>query len=139
MKIAEARRKGKGLKVQDWQIDSDGDPQAQGVAESIVTWARDILASCRRPYGIDHFDLTLAFRSATGSRVKSLAFDRLRPIDLYQEALPERIANSISRECAGPRGARLWVSAALFSWGEAAHLALPNRALANQVLANGAG
>jgi hypothetical protein len=97
------------------------------LVESILGWARQTLAGCRRPYGIDHFDLTLAFRAESEKRVRSLAFDRLRPIDLYQETFPERLASMLSTELAGIRTSTLRVSAALFSWGEAAHAALPAR------------
>jgi hypothetical protein len=97
-----------------------------GLVDSIVAWARHALAGGRRPYGIDQFDLTLALGSGAGGRVRRLAFDRLRPMDLYQESFPERLASSLAREAGGLRV--LSVSAALFSWGEAAHRALPNRA-----------
>jgi hypothetical protein len=101
-----------------------------GLAESVMLWARQTLAGCRRPYGIDHFDLTLAFRGESNAKIRSLAFDRLRPMDLYEEWFPERLASLIAKELAGARESALSVSAALFSWGEAAHLALPNRAAA---------
>ncbi|HXH22409.1 MAG TPA: hypothetical protein VNN10_10285 [Dehalococcoidia bacterium] len=95
--------------------------------DSILDWARHTLAGCRRPYGIDHFDLTLAFAADSDRRVRSLAFDRLRPIDLYQEPFPERLASALVSELTGLKASTLRVSAALFSWGEAAHAALPAR------------
>jgi hypothetical protein len=59
--------------------------------------------------------------------VRSLAFDRLRPIDLYQETFPDRLKAALSGEAAKLGPSALSVSAALFSWGEAAHHALPAR------------
>ncbi len=95
-----------------------------GLVESIVGWARGALAGGRRPYGIDQFDLTLAFHPQGQKGVRRLAFDRLRPIDLYQDAFPERLLGIVGKELAGVRSSALSVSAALFSWGEAAHQAL---------------
>jgi hypothetical protein len=127
-KMNEARRKGHGLRVKDWEVESTDTDEVGGLVDSILAWARHTLAGCRRPYGIDHFDLALAFRSEADRKVRSVAFDRLRPIDLYQEWFPERLASSITNEVGGPAASALCVSAALFSWGEAAHYALPNRA-----------
>jgi hypothetical protein len=114
--------------VQDWQVQPGQPEEVHGLVESIISWARNTLAGCRRPYGIDHFDLTLAFRAPGDKRMRSLAFDRLRPIDLYQDWLPERLLSTIRQEVEAGRARPLAVSAALFSWGEAAHQALPNRA-----------
>jgi hypothetical protein len=125
-KIADARRKGHGLKVNVWKVESMAAAEMAGLVDSIVGWARHTLAGCRRPYGIDQFDLTLALAPGAGGRMRRLAFDRLRPMDLYQESFPERLASSLAREAGGMQA--LSVSAALFSWGEAAHRALPNRA-----------
>lgn len=107
-------------------FEGQGDEVA-GLVDSIVDWARHSLAGTRRPYGIDHFDLTLAFRTETDPRVRSLAFDRLRPIDLYQETFPHRLAGMLAKELGQLKPSALRVSAALFSWGEAAHQALPSR------------
>jgi hypothetical protein len=69
----------------------------------------------------------VAFRLGGDKRVRSIAFDRLRPIDLYQETFPERLASMLASELSEIRTSTLRVSAALFSWGEAAHAALPSR------------
>jgi hypothetical protein len=124
--VGEARKSGKGLKLNEWRLDACDEAGLGEAVESILTWCRDILAGCRRPYGIDRFDLTLAVR-ASNARVHSLTLDKLRPIDLYQDSLPERLIGLLSSEVERMKAASLHLTAGLFSWGEAAHEALPQR------------
>jgi hypothetical protein len=125
-KVGEARRSGKGLKVQDWQLEGCDEQRLHEAVETIIVWCRDTLAGCRRPYGIDSFDLTLAL-GATGQKSASVRLDKLRPIELYQDSLPQRLAGFLCAEATRLRSASLHLTAALFSWGDAAYQALPQR------------
>lgn len=117
--MLEARRRGLGLYLGEWTLGAGED-----CAEPLVQWARRVLGDCRRPYGIDHFDLALAYTAAGGAQPESLELRDLHPIDLYDggRAL-EQITVFVSRAARGRLGVR--VAAALYSWGDAAHHCLP--------------
>jgi hypothetical protein len=68
-------------------------------------------------YARPHFDLTLASYASDGS-LRKLQLRNLDASDLYGPRLAERLA-AVLRE-SGPMG----VSAALFAWGDATHIAL---------------
>lgn len=125
--ISESRRLGRSLKFQDWHLEAGDTKDLTGLVEALVSWCKGTLSTCRRPYGIDLFDLIIAFRTEHEARPRSFRLDRLRPIELYQDSLPQalidRLSGSINRI-----PSHLYVSAGLFSWGDAAHEALPNRA-----------
>jgi hypothetical protein len=119
--IKEARQRGEGLKMQDWSLD-DFDPHSPNALEAVVEWCKHTLAECRRPYGINQFDLTVAFRSGNSERVRSFVLRKLDPIELYREGFGETLLHALglTEQHSGP----LRLSAALFSWGDAAHRAL---------------
>jgi len=125
-KVGEARRTGSGLKIRDWQIETTDESSLRDAVDAIVVWCRDTLAACRRPYGIDSFDLTLAFDTGN-KRPASVRLDKLRPMDLYQETLPEKLAGFLAGEAAHVKAASMHLTAGFFSWGDAAHQALPQR------------
>ena len=123
-----ARRSGRGWRRSEWRLDRDADRtlDEEALVEQIVLWCRDTLATCRRPFGVDHFDLTLAWSHADGQRPRRAEWRRVRPIDLYH---PERLADQLVRfvrETAADHPSRpaLVLAAALFSWGDATHAAL---------------
>jgi hypothetical protein len=123
--IASARRRGRHTYRHDWHFDlSTG---TQPIAEALLAWARDTLATCRRPFGIDYFDLAISVISSTGSAAQRLALTELRPISLYGPSLEEQLSEFIERGASttGQAEPHLRVSTSLFSWGDAAHEALP--------------
>jgi hypothetical protein len=80
------------------------------------------MAGCRRPWGIAHFDLTVALESAGLAKPRTLRLHRLEPSELWTtDGLLARITALMPArpESTDP----LHVAVALFSWGEAAHLA----------------
>lgn len=126
-----ARRAGRGLYVAEW----DWSPQAPEamslapLAEEIIAWCRQTLGRCRRPYGIDHFDLALAYSLHDGQGVTSVELHDLRPADLYApEGLSLRLAAFLPADALHQSAstAMIRVVAGLFSWGDAAHAALPS-------------
>jgi hypothetical protein len=111
-----ARRAGHGLFVHEWRLS----PEA--VPEQLLGWCRETLAGCRRPWGIAHFDLTIAISAADLANPQTLRLSRLEPTELWSaDALLARIATLLPArpESAAP----VHVAASLFSWGEAAHAA----------------
>lgn len=88
----------------------------------MVDWCKKSLAECRRPYGIDHFDLAIAYRVGD-SRIRNQCFKGLRPLSLYQGDLDEQLRRRF-KDAVVPGGEALIISAAFFSWGEALSHAL---------------
>lgn len=121
-RMQELRRRGHGLKLQDWHVDHFDPDEGHGVVENIVDWCKRTVAGCRRPYGINSFDLMLAFRVGNEEAVRSLSFLRMKPIELYDGSFAMRLLDALGLHVASPAPLRL--SAGFFSWGEAAHLAL---------------
>jgi hypothetical protein len=115
--MAQARRTGRGVQIGSWKLPNS---RAAEATERIVTWCREAAAGCRRPFGIDHFDLAVACGNGAGS-VESRRFLRLRPMDLYKDDLVAELKGLGSSVNQGD----LHFAVALFFWGEAAHRALP--------------
>ena len=117
--MAQARRSGRGAQVMHWQLSGPN-----GVtAETVLDWCRDVLAKSRRPFGIDRFDLAVACLSESG-RVRSERFLWLEPAALYAGELAPRIVQMTDGQ---GEDQTMALAAALFSWGEAANRALPDR------------
>jgi hypothetical protein len=95
------------------------------LAHSIVEWCREVAARCRRPWGIDYFDLALAAHDTNGG-VRSHRVLRLRPMDFYNETILRHLASVLPHRRAESDSSPLRIAVALFSWGDAAHHALPS-------------
>lgn len=121
-RMKEMRRRGHGVKLQDWQVESFDPQQPHGLVESVIEWCKRNAGECRRPYGINAFDLTLAFRVDGDRGVRSHTFSRLKPIELYDESFAARLLEMLGLHVARP--APLRISAGFFSWGDAAHQAM---------------
>ena len=121
--IMKRREKGKGLVFQNWHFPESKAEDIQDLVDGMLAWCKTTLAGCRRPYGIDLFDLIIAFRTEEDNRASSLTLPALKPLDLYQDELPERLSRRISEALHRSRSS-FHVSAGVFSWGEAAHEAL---------------
>jgi hypothetical protein len=125
-RMNEARRRGDGVKLQDWQIEDFDPDQPHGLVENVVDWCRRTVAESRRPYGINSFDLTLAFRVGEDNKIRSVNFQRLQPMELYDDSFAARLLETLGIHIGSP--APLRISAGLFSWGDAAHQALGGEA-----------
>jgi hypothetical protein len=110
--LRDARRAQRGLHVADWTL-----PEEQLFAQ-LVNWSRDVLAGCRRPHGIAHFDLTVTLSS--GDRTDRFYWKRLDPADLWRDDGPLAQLRTHRPAMTG----EIAMTAALFSWGEATHYAL---------------
>jgi hypothetical protein len=110
--MSRRRREGAGLYIADWRADDH-----ETFLEAVVHWCRETIAATRRPFGIDHFDIALAWRDVSGSVVRSHRFLQLRPIELYTESFLEQLRALHPVQPAH-------VSVAVFSWGDAAHAEL---------------
>ena len=50
-------------KAQDWLFEDYDPEEPQTLVENVIEWCKRTLAECRRPYGINSFDLTIAIRA----------------------------------------------------------------------------
>jgi hypothetical protein len=101
---------GRGLFTREWHHAHDAGADH---AEQVVAWAKDVLGTCRRPWGIASFDLEIA---ANNRRYAS--FRRLEPADLYAPDFVERLRAHLAHASGGAP-----LTAHLFSWGDAVHWA----------------
>jgi hypothetical protein len=127
--INHARRTGQGLHLQEWEH-SFNDLCANGldaIVDAVLEWCRQTLSGCRRPWGIDYFDLALALRLDGRAQPKSLSLRRLRPADLYDVGhLRHELATFLSPAAvmaSAGTNERPHLAAAFFSWGNAADAA----------------
>ncbi|MBI2761634.1 MAG: hypothetical protein HYX51_09445, partial [Chloroflexi bacterium] len=119
--MVQARRAGKGLYVAEWEA-AVADPSAlSSVLDQVTEWCRHTVGTCRRPYGIDHFDLAIARSVAGGLPPRSREFRDVRPLDLYQDGgLTERIGAFLTEAPVGADAGpthTIKIAAALYSWG----------------------
>jgi hypothetical protein len=121
--ISKSRKHGHGLRCNDWHLQVGEIDDLVDLVEGLLSWCKLTLGVCRRPYGIDLFDLIVAFRTQNETRARSFAMDGLRPIELYEEDLPRRMLAQLSRALP-ETPSTLYVSAGFFSWGDAAHESL---------------
>lgn len=124
-RMNELRRKGHGVRMQDWEIEDFNPEEPHTLVENVIDWCKRTVAECRRPYGINSFDLTLAYRLGGDSDVRSLSFKRMRPMELYDDSFANRLLEVFGLQTA--KAVPLRVSAGFFSWGEAAHHALAGK------------
>jgi hypothetical protein len=120
--MRKARRTGRGVRLEEWHVPAD---DATSAGDYVLSWCREVVANCRRPFGIDHFDLAVACRPAADSSVQTERFLSLRPADLYSGRVATKLGLLLqnARRTSGD----MIIAAAVFSWGEAAHHSLPVR------------
>jgi hypothetical protein len=106
--------------VGEWRLTGE---ERESACSQVIDWCREVIAGCRRPFGIDGFDLAVACRRSVTKNVHTLRLLRLRPTDLYSEGVAAQLAALLSK--GNIDGSPIIVAAAIFSWGEAAHEALP--------------
>jgi hypothetical protein len=118
--IHAARQRGHGLYFTEWH----GSPSsAESLSREITQWCRDTLARCRRPNGIDHFDLTLTIDASGTPHTQRLAF--LRPGQLYDESVvPAALAAALASLATTDPESTVRVAAALLSWGDLAYASM---------------
>lgn len=118
--MAEARRRGLHSYAARWVAIAEVDLST--LTQLILSWSRETVAKCRRPYGIDQFDLEIVFDGDARDR-KPIVFKGLRPLRLYEQGFDAELRAMV--ETAGSvRGRSIAISANLFSWGDAADKAL---------------
>jgi hypothetical protein len=130
VRVEAAVQRGSGLHRGEWlRVALPLDERAlHEVADEIVGWCRDRMASSRRPYGIDQMALAIACAEPGGVPVASKTFGVFRPLDFYREdGVAERVSEfvravDLERVNAMRGGVRF--AAALFSWGDVARDAI---------------
>ena len=119
--VSAARQRGHGLYLTEWQsVGVHGD----AVAGEVTDWCRDTLARCRRPMGIDQFDLTLTIDD--GARPQTRRLRLLRPGELYDgSVIPLALASAFAA-LAADHTSTVRIAVSLLSWGDIAYAALPS-------------
>lgn len=122
--ISRARRGGLHRFEERWRFSAD--IATNEVVDSILAWCRETLGACRRPFGINYFDFNVAF-ATDSDQLGWISLRKLEPISLYGEVLPGEMGAIVERRGEAGPTRQVFVSATIFSWGEAAHTALPAR------------
>lgn len=113
-RLLAARRTGHGRFEHEWRLSTEAAPA------ELLTWCRETISGCRRPWGIGHFDLSVDFDGAHGHR-RTLKLRHVEPGELWPgDSLQDRFAAVWD---GAPAPATVHVSASLFSWGEATYAA----------------
>jgi hypothetical protein len=118
-----AARRRRNFQVGDWHFAPSIDRGL--LVETVLAWCREVAGSCKRPFGIDNFDLAVALSGSPERPARSFSLKCLRPVSFYSDEVRNLLSELVHAEAAGT--SPVYVSAALFSWGEAAHAALPER------------
>ena len=97
---------------------------ASALSLSVLDWCRETLGNARRPWGIDHFDVAIAVPGHAGN-ASSLMLEGIQAAELYSDELSERLDAFLRGHHHADAHSTALIAAALFSWGDAAHRALP--------------
>jgi hypothetical protein len=130
-RLAAARRAGRGLYLHEWDlaVGAEGAIRSAAAAETIAAWCRETLGRCRRPWGLDAFDLTVACATHGVGGARRMRLRRLRPANLYTpDGVVRQLAAFLAEHGVSSTGTDpgpIRVAVALWSWGDAAHAALP--------------
>jgi hypothetical protein len=120
-RLIKAVRQGVGLQEATWTMPPPGDDAAASrVVDQMAGWARDAMASMRRPYGIDHVAVALACRDAAGRVVCSNSLGVIRPAAFYGEDGPGRLRAFLDDAFFASPGEGAEIVAAILSLGEVA-------------------
>jgi hypothetical protein len=95
--VAAARRRGRSHFHKHWHSADFHVSALDGLVEAMVDWCRTTMGACRRPYGIDFFDLTVSYRFEQDERPRSFRLNRLEPMALYQESLPKQLVDRLRK------------------------------------------
>lgn len=122
--ITNARLRGRSHFQKDWHTEEFKPSALDGLVESMVEWCRAAMANCRRPYGIDFFDLIVTYRLDENAKPRTFRLNRLEPMSLYQDVLPTQLLARLKHALTTEEPLKVHVSAGFFSWGDAAYKAL---------------
>jgi hypothetical protein len=123
--MLQAKQQGRHSYAETWALNPHTD--SHHFVESFQEWCKDTIALCRRPFGINHFDLVLTVNDSR-RQLGSLSLEKVRPLLLYAGDFPDQVSKTLSDALhALADEPELRVSATIFSWGDAADAALPRR------------
>jgi hypothetical protein len=122
--IAAARLRGRSHFQKDWHTEDFVPSALDGLVESMVEWCRATTGTCRRPYGINFFDLIITYRLGEDGKSRSFRLNRLEPMALYQDSLPKHLLDKLLKAMTPEQPIKVHISAGFFSWGDAAFKAL---------------
>src|SRR5690606_24034391 len=86
-RVEESIRNGTGLSRGEWLLEGGAldEPDLERLAEEMVAWCRERIASARRPYGIDQLALAVACAEPGARPFASTTFGVFRPLEFYAE------------------------------------------------------
>jgi hypothetical protein len=123
--MLQAKQQGRHSYAETWALNPQTD--SHHFVESFQEWCKDTIALCRRPFGINHFDLVLTVNDSR-RQLGSLSLEKVRPLLLYAGDFPDQVSKTLSDALhALADEPEVQVSATIFSWGDAADAALPRR------------
>ncbi len=113
-RLATLLREGVGVHEHSW-------PTPEGSAEGLLVWVRDVMASMRRPNGIDQVALALACRDVQGTVRRSSTLGVVPPGAFYGGPAEEGLRAFVRELEALPPADHVKVSAALVCLGDLAY------------------
>jgi hypothetical protein len=126
--MTRARERGCGVYVVEWTGPAATGHDFEQLAEKALDWCRQTVARCRRPWGVDYFDLAVSCARDRDDEPRTQRLAELRPSDLYGEGdLASRLVGFLSSFSGDDQDQSdvVRVCVGLFSWGDALHAALP--------------
>lgn len=127
-RIHRARNRGHCSQTTSWQFESYDPNDPAVLVDFVVEWCKQALSECRRPYGVGHFDVGFSYVFGEDRKQGSWQFPRLEPIQLYDGSFAASLSKTFGRPGGEPFS--LTLNATFFSWGDALHLVLEQRAKA---------
>jgi hypothetical protein len=106
--MVRARRQGRHIYRESWVLEDGTDPSH--LAETLLHWSKETVATCKRPFGIDYFDLVLSV-GHSGQCLVTVSLEKLRPLMLYAGDLGEQLGGVLSQTRGEETGRQLQVSA----------------------------
>jgi hypothetical protein len=116
--VEELIRAGVGVSERTWRLAGEGDGRT--LAREMAGWARDEMATMRRPFGVDHVALALACRDDRGRVFCSASLGVVRPAAFYEGDAEARLAEALEGAWRLAEGGEAEVLAALLRLGDIA-------------------
>jgi len=116
--VAQLIRDGVGVSERTWTVEGPG--MGADLAGRVAAWAREEMATMRRPFGVDHVALALACRDGAGRVFASASLGVVRPDAFYGGDAEARLAEALEGALRLAPGGRAEVLVALVRLGDLA-------------------
>ncbi|PFG74029.1 hypothetical protein [Tepidiforma thermophila] len=116
--MAQLIREGVGVSERTWTVERLED--STDLAVRVAAWAREEMATMRRPFGVDHVAVALACRDGGGRVFASASLGVVRPGAFYGGEAEARLAEALEGALRLAPGGRAEVLVALVRLGDLA-------------------